>query len=332
MSDQAPGSAPAGSPQAPDVSKLDLSKFFGPAAGVDTAPPAAPIADPSTVVPGAELEAAKAPPAPTPDPVPEVKNELAEALNEWRAEKKTAETARQEVQSWKGKYEALQSELEAVKSAPAFHDDPLGYARAHNWTKEQQTEIVQLLAYDLAPDKAPQDFRFKIFEARQAQEKAREKAQREAEMARQSEAQQLQAVQTYVASLDAAISTFPAGAYAANEDWYGENRQAYLADLFKVANELAEEATAKGERAALDAATLAARLEQMSATKLAALEQRRSKRKPKAAPEQKPADVVVQNDSGPANTQGLNTGGPRPPAQTEEERIRRATAVAFGGR
>lgn len=320
MPDQPQGSQPAAAPQAPDIAKLDLSKFFGPASGVDVAPPAEtpPAAE---VTPDPAVKPA--------DPVPEVKNELAEALNEWRAEKQTAATAKQEASSWRGKYEALQAELETVKSAPAFHDDPLGYARAHNWSKEQQTEIVQLLAYDLAPDRAPQDFRFKIFESRQQAEKAREKAEREAQLAHQSEAQKLQSVQTYVASLDAAISTFPAGAYAANEDWYGENRQAYLADLFKVANELAEEATAKGERAALDAATLAAKLEQMSATKLAALEQRRSKRKPPVA---KPADVVVQDDSRPADTQGLNTGGPRPPAQTEAERLQRAIAAGFGGR
>jgi hypothetical protein len=322
MPDQPQGSQPAAAPQAPDVAKLDLSKFFGPAAGADV-----PAAEAAPEV--APAEAVTPSPPPVPDPVPEVKNELAEALNEWRAEKKTAEVAKTEAQSWRGKYEALQGELETVKSAPAFHDDPLGYARAHNWTKEQQTEIVQLLAYDLAPDRAPTDFRFKVFESRQQAEKAREKSEREAHAARQAEMQQVQSVQTYVASLDAAISTFPAGAYAANEDWYGENRQAYLADLFTVANELAEEATAKGERAALDAATLAAKLEQRSATKLAALEQRRSKRKP---PGVKPADVAVQSDNGPANTQGLNTGGPRPPAQTEDERIRRATEVAFGGR
>lgn len=326
MPDQtSPGGAPAPAPQAPDVATMDLSKFFGP---TSAEPPAA--APPAEETPPTD-PAPKTPDLPVEQEAP-VKSELAEALNEWRAERKIADSAKQEVATWQGKYEALAGELEALKKAPSFEDDPLAYIKARKWTPEQQTEIVQLLAYDLAPEKAPTDFRFKILEAKQAREKAAERAEREAQQARAAQAEALQIHQAFIGSLEAATTTFSPGAYSANEDWYGDNRQAYVSDLYTLANELAEEATAKGERVDLAAATLAAKLEQRNAERLTALVTRRSKRKSPAAPPEKPADVAVPSGSGPVSTQGLNQGGPRPPALTEEERVRRATEAAFGGR
>lgn len=325
---QNPGGAPAPGPQAPDIASLDLSKFFGPAAEPETPDTTVTAIDETAGTVTMEKPAA---PAPTPDPAPEVKNEIAEALNEWRAEKKIAESAKQEASSWREKHDAVMQELETERSKPAFEDDPIAYIRARKLSPEKQAELVQLLAYDLAPEKAPTDFRFKILEARQREEKAREKAEREAQAAQAAQAETVQKLNAFIGGLDAAAASFEPGSYPANEDWYGENRQAYVTDLYYLANELAEEATAKGLRADLAAATLAAKLEQRNAEKLAALESRRGKRQPKAAPV-KPADVVMQNDGGPVSTQGLNTGGPRPPAQSDEERVRRATAAAFGGR
>lgn len=330
------GGAPAPGPQAPDVASLDLSKFFGPAP-TERVPMPTPLAEtPAEATPVEkpldEAAATDKPAAAGTDSEPAVKSELAEALNEWRAERKVADSAKQEATTWKGKYEAVTEELEQLRSAPAFEDDPIAYVKARKWTPEQQTQIVQLLAYDLAPDKAPEGFRFKIFEARQAAEKARERAEREAQMAQAQQAEVVQQLQAFIGGLEAAAATFSPGAFPANEDWYGENRKAYVTDLYKVANELANEATAKGEKADLTAAILAAKLEQTNAGRLTALESRRGKRKPTAAPAQSPAEVAMQSDRGPASTQGLNTGGPRPPAQTEEERIRRATLAAFGGR
>lgn len=320
-----PGGAPAPAPQAPDIAQLDLSKFFGPAPSAPVPLPTIEVDQkPEVVVPGQK------PATPDPAPVVEAKSEIADALNEWRAEKRIADTAKQEATTWRGKYEAVTEELSALRSAPSFEDDPIAYARARKWTPEQQTQIVQLMAYDLAPDKAPQDFRFKIFEARQKEKEARAQSEREAQMAQAEQATNIQKLQAFIGGLEAAASTFSPGAFPANEDWYGENRKAYVTDLYQVANELADEASAKGERADLAAATLAAKLEQRNAEKLTALETRRGKRKPAPAP--KPADVVEQNDSGPASTHGLNAGGPRPPALTDEERVRRATQAAFGGR
>lgn len=339
MPDQTPA------PQAPTDSKpvvteptaetLDLSKFFGPP--VDAA-----VSGPPGTVPAPEQKPADAAPAPeapkeepktAPEPAAEAKNEIAEALNEWRAERKVAESAKQEAQSWRQKYEEAVGELEAVKSSSSFEDDPLGYIHSRKMAPERVAEIVQLLAYDLNPTAAPQDFRWKIHEAKMAREKAEAKRQAEEAQMQAQAREGVQKLQAFISGLDAATQAFPAGQYPANEDWYGENRKAYVSDLYSLANELAEEAASRGERADVSAGTLAAKLEKQNAEKLAALEQRRSKRSPKAVqePEQKPADVM-QNVGSPASTQGLNQGGPRPPALTDEERIRRATAVAFGGR
>lgn len=330
---QIPGGAPAQAQpepvKEPQVGDLDLSKFFGP---VPTEEP--PVSNEAPVSEtGNPAESGK----PADEPAqqePEVKNELAQALNEWRAERKVADAAKQEASSWRAKYEALQAEHEAVRNAPAFEDDPLAYVHSRKLKPEQVSEIVQLLAYDLNPAAAPEGFRFKVFEARQARKEREAEEARKAQEMERARAQEIQQLQAFVGSLDAAAATFEPGRFPANEDWYGDNRKAYVADLFKIANELAEEAQAQGRDADLTAATLAAKLEQRSAEKLAALEARRGKRKPQA---EKPADIgrapgTTQSTMSPVSTQGLNQGGPRPPALTEEDRIKRAIAAGFGGR
>lgn len=336
MPDQVPGGAPATGQPAPVVhptaDTLDLSKFFGPA--VDASVSGPPATTPPVEAAPAETPAPEVKPEPekAPEPIKEVESEIAKALREMREERASQAKEKAEVASWKGKYEAVVEEMEQLRSAPAFEDDPIRYARSRKWTPEQQAEVVKMLAYDLAPDQAPQDFRFKIFEKKQALKAEQERAEREAQMAQQAQAEQVQQLQTFIRGLEAAASTFTDAQFPSNDAWYGDNRKAYVTDLYHTANELAEEAAAKGERADLSAATLAARLEQRNAEKLAAIEARRSKRKAPAAPEQKPADVTPNVDVSPASTHGLNQGGPRPPAMTDEERVRRATLAAFGGR
>lgn len=338
MSDQVIDPSAPAPVKAPTAEDLDLSKFFGPA--TDPAPQnvtgvqevALPATDAGPPAP-AQSAAATPEPAPAPEPKkPEVESEIAAALREMREERAARDHVKQEVLSWKGKYESVVSELEAVKSAPKFEDDPIAYVRARKWTPEQQTEIVQLLAYDLAPEKAPPGFMMKVMESRDAARKRLDQEAREAREAEMAKAQEAQVLHQYVMQLDAAVSTFDAGRFPANEDWYGDNRRAYVEDLYRMANVMAEEAQASGRVANLTVEYLASQMEARNASRLAEIESRRSKRKPAA----QNADTrvgTVQSAGSPASTNGLRqSGGPRPPALTEEERVKRAIEAAFPSR
>lgn len=312
----------------PTADTIDYSKFFGPAPTETVVPDV-----PSTK---AEVDDAGNPVIKAPPPeTPPVESEIAAALREMREDRAEKSRHREEATSWRAKYDAAVADYEALKSAPSFEDDPIAYARSRKWTPEQQSEIVQMLAYDLNPSAAPQKFMMKIMDSRQAAKDRRDKETRAAEQAEAARAAEAQQLNNYVLQLDAAVSTFGPGAYAANEDWYGDNRQTYVMDLFNLANELADEATKKGvylDQKDLTAAALAAKLEQRSAEKLAALETRRSRRTKTAAPATPREQGGVQSTGSPVSTKGLNQGGPRPPAETEEERKRRAAEVVFGKR
>lgn len=327
-----PDNAPQGSEPAqivhPDATTIDLDKFFGPPIPATTSGPPPVVAS----NPAPEPEPVKAEPVPEPakvePPKPEVESEIAAALREMREERTARDKIKEEAQSWRGKYEAVTAELEAVKRSPSFEDDPIAYARARKWTPEQQTEIVQLLAYDIAPDKAPEALRFKLLDKRQEAKLRMDREEREAREREAAEQRQYQATQQFARGLDAAAGSFAPGAYPANEDWYGDNRLEYVTDLFNLANSLAEEAAQRGTAVDLSAAALAANLEKRNAARLAALEQRRGKRSPKAAEPVQPAGGA-QSTGSPASTRGLNQGGPRPPAATEDERVKRAIEAAF---
>lgn len=330
MPDLIQSGAPAdgSKPVEPNADTLDLSKFFG-AVTIDEAPVIAPPSDPQ---PEQKPDPAQAPTTEkAPEQKAEVESEIAAALREMREERAARDQVKQEAQTWKGRYEALQEEFEAFKSAPRFEDDPLEYIHLRKLSPEQVTEIVQLLAYDLNPAAAPQDFRFKIFESKQARKEREQREAQQRAQAEQAQAQQQQVFQQFVRGLDSAVQTFSAESYPANEAWYGEDRTSYVHDLFNLANELAEQARAQGGVADVSAEALAAKLEQKNAAKLAAIEARRSKRAPKA----EPAPVAaggVQSTGVPASTQGMGLGGPRPPAMTEEDRVKRAIAAAFPAR
>lgn len=323
--------APNAPPKAPEVADLDLNKFFGPPAGVD-------VPDPATAKletpPGDQKPVNEATPdqkpadAPVGDQKPAVESEIAAALREMREERAARSEAKQEVQTLRGKYEALQAEYQSLQRAHKFEDDPISYVRAHKWTPEQTTEIIQLLAYDLAPEKAPPGFMMKVLESRRAADKRREEQERTERESTQSRAQEVQYLQSFASQLDNAAQSFKPGAFPANEDWYGDNRRAYVIDMFNLANEQAERARSQGQMADLSAESLAATLEKQNAGKLAALESRRSKRKPAAESTEVRAGAS-QSTGSPASTQGLRQGGPRPPAMTEEERVKRAIEVAF---
>lgn len=335
MSEITPGGAPAPEQTAPvkepQVADLDLNKFFGPAAGVDIP---APVASKLEGVPPTPVEIAPdgkpVVKAPEPEP-PKVESEIAAALREMREQKAQSDQTKQEVQTWKGKYDDVVQELEAIKSAPKFEDDPLEYVRARKWTPEQQKEVVELLAYDLNPAAAPPDFRFRVFESKQARKEREAQERAEAQRAQELQAQEAQIHQAFITQLDAAASTFSPEAYPVNDAVYGDDRRMYVTALYRLANELAEEAQSKGQRADLSAEALAAKLEQRNADKLAAIEARRSKRAPKQEPAKLPEDTK-QSVVNPVSTTGLREGAPRPPATTEEERIKRATEVAFATR
>lgn len=329
MIESVPGGAPA--PVEPSADNLDLSKFFGTVEVITSAPPPAGQDQVPAETAQAETVAPAGDPPPPPEAPPAPESEIAAALRAMREDRARETKIKEEATSWKAKFEQLQATVETERSAPSFETDPLRYVRARKLTPEQQLELGKTLLYDLAPEKAPEDFRFRVFEARQ---KAREEEQRqahEAERAAEAQAAEARQLHSFLLGLDSAASTFTPGAYPASEDWYGDNRQAYVTDLFHLANAMAEEAASQGKVADLRAENLAAMIEQKRVAELEAITTRRSKRsqavKPATASAVAPSGMQTTS---PASTQGMRQGGPRPPALTDEERIERAMKVAFG--
>lgn len=308
MSDQVEGGAPAQSSQG-----FEFLGGFAP--GESTREPLAPEPEP------APEPVKAAPPAEEATP-------LSRLIRAQREEREARQKHEREATDAKSQLQALQAENAKLKTTTDPMADPVGWARTHNMTKEQQALFGASLLYDTVPDKAPDNLRFKLFEAKQMREKqAEEVARREASdnAARSATDQQ---INTFVAGLGAASKAFEAGSYPESEAWFDQDHDTYVRSLFATANNMAETAHREGRVADLSASNVAKVLEADLAVKQARRDSRRPGA-PKKADTAPRAVAAMQAAGETLSTKGLGAGAPRGPANSEEERVRRAAEVAF---
>ncbi len=280
------------------------------------------------------VDAAPTPPAPAPEPPPDTEVSMAEIIRQNREARQAAQSETQRRSGLEAELKAAREELAKHKAVSGFEDDPVGYAKARGWSKEQQLLYGQSLLYDLAPEKADPDFRVKMFEDRYKREKdAEKKAAEEREAQEQVQAQQRQ-LEDFFERTVSGVRSFAAGSYPESEDWFGNDLNAYMQSLMATAEHLAKRATAEGRVADLSAAALASVLEAETSRRLSERDGRRQKRQPAATAAQHTAP-------GPAGQQPVETlstknmtgsGAPQPPAASDKERIQRAIAAGFQSR
>lgn len=206
--------------------------------------------------------------------------------------------------------------------------DPVGYAQAKGLSEQEMVLVAQAMLYHLVPEKAPPDLRYKMLEAKSAREAKAREAEREAQLYAQANQEQAQQIKQYTAALGVAVQTWETGThpFTASQAWFGGNHDEYAESLVHTARNLAESAEARGEVADLSPKAVAAALEQDISSRMARF------RTPAAAPSQ-PSEKVVPAKPAPGGKQPavMSTrgqgGGPVPPAETEEERMKRALAV-----
>lgn len=226
----------------------------------------------------------------------------------------------------------LREELTKLKGSKSFEDDPVGYMKSHSISPERQILIGQSLLYDLAPEKAPPDLRFKLFEAKtQRDNEAREIAQREADAKAQVAAVERN-IEAFANALSAATRSFAEGTYPESESWFiaadGKvDHDNYMKSLMATANNIGLASQRTGQAADLSPANIAKTLEVEVARRMAIRDAKRS------AASGKKIETVTTPAVGNGTTtsnRGLNNGGtPTKPAMTEAERIKRAAAVVF---
>lgn len=263
---------------------------------------------------------------------------LAEVIRAQRAARERAQAEAQKAKGLESELQLTKAELDKIRAASSeFEADPVAYAQARGWTKEQQLLFGQALLYDLAPEKADPSFRQTMFEQRQAREQAkREKEAREREEKQATEAQRRQ-FEDYIHETASAVRGFEAGSFPESEAWFGGDFDTYMHSLMATARNIADQATKRGEVADLTAPAIARVLEADVARRMAARDQRKQ---PRTAPEtpaapQKPATVPADGVQ-PIETmsqKNLNgNGAPLPPANSDKERIQRAVAAGFRNR
>ena len=286
----------------------------------------------------AKMTGAPAPaPAPTPAPAPEEPKQgsLAEAIRQQRQEREAARQAKSRSSTLEQELQLTKAEMAKLKgSMGEFEADPVGYAKARGWSKEQQLLLGQALLYDLAPDKADPEFRYQMFEMKQEREKRQVAKEAEEKQAKEEAAAQRRLAEDFFNETAAAVTTFEAGSYPESEAWFGDDAQAYMQSLMATANNLATKATKEGRVADLSPATLARELEADVASRMTRRDARKQPRQPDKAP-QTPAQPAggKQPAIETLSTRNLNgNGAPMPPANSDKERIQRAIAVGFKSR
>jgi len=256
---------------------------------------------------------------------------LADILREDREARATKNKEAQANTAAAAEAKQLRDELTKIKSSKAFEDDPIGYIKSRKITPEMQILIGQSLLYDLAPEKAPPDLRFKLFEAKtQRDNETREAAQKEAE-ARAQVAAVERNIEAFANALSAAARTFTEGSYPESESWFiaadGKvDHDNYMKSLMATANNIGLAAQKTGQAADLSPANIARTLEIEVARRMAVRDAKRA-----GATKKTEAPTTKADGNGnTTSTRGLNAGGaPTKPAMTEAERIARAAAVAF---
>lgn len=286
--------------------------------------PAEPVAE---AKPAAEAPKTETKPAEEETPLSKLIRQQREEREGRQAEAKRRTDAEQRAQQ-------LEADLAKLKTQDDPFKDPGGWARSRQMTPEQQLMFASALIYDVRPEKAPQELRFQLFEQKQAREKAAAEAQQRAEEAKRQEAAQkaaaeaeTQKLQSYVEDLKVAAKAFEPGSFPESQAWFDTDHDTYARSLFATANNMAEAAQRAGKVADLSPSNVAKVLE----ADLAGRQARRDARRGSAGKTQSPGNPVVpkQGTGETSSTKGLGAGAPRGPAMTEEERIRRASEVAF---
>lgn len=281
--------------------------------------------DPATPAP------AETPKAPAPSPIADGIKAMRE-----RREREQAEHARKAQEQ--SRVTQLEAEIERYKRSGSFEDDPVGYAKAKGWDREQQLTFAKALMYDLAPDQADPNFRIKMFEDKQKREEAKKAKEAEEAKVRQAEEAKHQTIRQYAEDMESAVMSFEAGSYPESEAWFDNDVEDYLAAMFKTANKMASEAQKNGQLADLSPQAVAKRLEADTAARFGRRQKREQTRQPET-PAAKQTPVVPADDTAlsvdTASTKTLSGGGigaPTTPARDDKERIQRAIAAGWGGR
>jgi hypothetical protein len=290
------------------------------------------------------------PEAPKTEAAPaEEKVRLADTIRAMREARQAKEQEAARAKDWESKYSDLQAEVERMKRDNDFESDPVAYARARGWDKEKQAFMGQMLLYDLVPDKAPPDLRFRLFEMKQADAKRREEEERKAKEEEQSRSQQAETFNEFVGTVSQAVQSFEPGSYPESEAWFidpntGEtDHDNYLRSLVATAVNMAQTAQRENKVADLSPAAIAKSLEAEVARRMAKRDEKRQAKAKVAVPAQSAGtnsavQQVLPSPSGRAtggvqpteSTKGTyGSGTPRQPAMSDEERIARAAAVAF---
>lgn len=308
-------------------------------------PPAAASGTPeqraAALIPGPQMpspDAAKPAPEPAPNPAPTPQTgtpAMRDAIEAMRAKREKAAQEQSRAAQLERDLAQARAEAQQLKTKSSFEDDPVGYAQARGWTKDQQLMFGQALLYDLAPDKADPNFRVKMFEDKQKRQKAADEAAAQEQQKAQEAAAARQEISRFAQVLEAGVASFDAGSYPASEDEYGDNVEGYLQAMFRTAVKMADEATKANTIADLSPQAIAAKLEADTVAVEVARQKRRSQRTPpkQSATAQPSAPVAKLSDIDTTSTQDLGgSGAPLPPARTESERKQRALAILFPSR
>jgi hypothetical protein len=295
--------------------------------------PNVPLSQPATI--GLATTGLAAPDAPKAE-LQEKEPSIAELIRAQREDREARKRFETESKDLKSQLEAARKELEEARRAQAaFDDDPISYAKGRKWSREQQLFYGQTLLYDLAPDQAPPDFRQRMFEERMTRKEREEQARKEEEAARSQQEAQVRNVQAYFQQLDQTFQTVDEVSYPESTAWFSDpdsgtlDRNNYLESLMHTANNMAEAALQEGKMADLSPANVARVLEAEVARRMALRDRRAASRKPSAETPAAPGRSGVQPAES-LSTRNMNgSGTPQPPAMSEEERVRRAAAVAF---
>lgn len=295
----------------------------------------APAVQPQVVTPPAGAPPAEVKPS---DPVAPVASKpgLADVIRRDREARAAAAAASSEAGKYKGELEALRKENEALKGTTNI-TDPLEFIRTRGLTKEQQALWGQAFLYDLKPEVAPQEFRLELYKAEQAKKEQDRMEQAQREKAEQAQAAKAAEFESYSAALLQHVQSSP-GSNPESELWFTEetdagvqvNHRVYAQSLLATANNLAQRAQASGQIADLRPANVAKVLEEEVSKRM----KRRDAKLAGSANQTKQTGQSAQGGTqaaaGATSAEGLRSGAPRAPAQTDEERRARAAAVLFG--
>jgi hypothetical protein len=281
-------------------------------------------------------------PAPTPvvkaeEPKPDpAKQSLAEVIRSEREARKQREEASLKAKDLEFKFTEAQAEIDKLRRANDFENDPIAYAKARGWDKEKQALMGQMLLYDLVPDKAPADLRQKLFESKHEREKREEAEKRTQEEQTRTQQAAQQQYQQFVAVVDQAAAAFEEGSFPESQAWFinpasGEmDHDTYVRSLVATATNMANAAAREGRVADLSPASIAKTLEAEVARRMTARDAKVQKRtKPvEPASQQQVAPVAPGGMQPTESTKGTyGAGAPRPAATSDAERIARAMAV-----